>query len=154
MAGRRVLVLRELAFEREAVTEIAAAPTLDDRFRESLARNGLLHRIHRQDVRHADVVVRSAAGVGEVARDAALGVARKIEVEIHRHAELEIAEIDAGLAPALHGHHEDHAPRPLRSGRVATRTAEARAETARGEIGLAAAPQAGEAADVFRRHAG
>ena len=105
-------------------------------------------------MRHPHVVVRSAARIDEIPGNAAFGVAREIEVEIHGHAELQIAEIDAGFAPTPHGHHEDHAARPLAAARGSTGAAEAGTETAGGEVRPAAPPDSRQAARVLGRHSG
>ena len=75
-------------------------------------------------------------------------------MQVVRDADLEAAEIDARLAPALHGHHHDHAARPLRTGRAAAGAAEAGAGHADGQIDLLAAPLAGQGAHVLGRDAG
>ena len=126
-----ILEGRELRFQRRAVEEITFAFPLDDRLGEALPRDHLLHGIHGQHVRHALVVADGGSGPDKVAGDAALRIAGKIEREIERRAALQIAEVDARLAPALHRHHQDHAARPLGAGRRPAGAAEARACPAR-----------------------
>src|SRR5271165_3500912 len=75
-------------------------------------------------------------------------------MQVVRGAELEIAEIDARLAPAPHGHHHDHAARPLRSRRAAACAAESRAAHSDSQIGLLAAPHAGQGTHVLGWNAG
>jgi hypothetical protein len=124
VSGHRILEGRELRFERRAVEQIALALAVDDRVGEALPRDHLLHRIHRQHVRHALVVVDRGRRPDQVTRDAALGIAGEVEREVERRAPLQIAEIDSRLAPALHRHHQDHAARPLRARRRAARAAQ------------------------------
>jgi len=40
----------------------------------------------------------SQSGIVEITRDPAIGVTRKIEAEIERNPQLQISDIDAGLA--------------------------------------------------------
>ena len=93
-------------------------------------------------------------GVGHVAGDAALGVAREEERQIDRRAPLQIAEIHARLAQPLHRHEAHHRARPLVAGGAAAGAAEAVAEPAGGEIGALGAPLPRQRAHRARRHAG
>ena len=90
----------------------------------------------------------------QVAGHAPFGVAREIEIGVHRRAPLEVAHVDARLADTLHGDQADHHPGPLDAGGVAARPAVAVAPAAGAEIGLLPAPVAGQRADRLGGHAG
>jgi hypothetical protein len=80
----------------------------NDSVRHLLARDHLLDWIHRQDMRHALIIVERVAGPRELPGNPPVRVAREVEMHVVRSADLEAAKIDARLAPALHGHHHDH----------------------------------------------
>ena len=127
---------------------------VNDGVGQLLARHHLLDRIHRQDMRHALIIVERIAGPHEVAGNPAVRIAREVEMQVMRGADLETAEIDARLAPALHRHHHDHAARPLLPRRAAAGAAESRAGHSDSQIDLLAAPHARERAHVLGRNAG
>ena len=114
----------ELRLLRHAVPQVAGGAPGDDGVGQLLARHHLLDRVHRQHMRHALIIVERIACPGEVAGDPAVRIAGEVEMQVVRRADLETAEIDAGLAPALHRHHHDHRARPLLSGRAAACAAE------------------------------
>ena len=122
---------RELGLLGHAVPDVAGGVAVDDRVGQLLARHHLLDGIYRQDVRHALIVVDRIAGPYQVTGNPAIRIAWEIEMQVVGDADLEAAEIDARLAPALHGHHHDHAARPLRAGRAAACAAESRARSCR-----------------------
>src|SRR5260370_32019972 len=116
MTGKRVLIGRELAFHRHAVQRVSTALPVDDRLGEVLTLNLLLDGVDCGEVRHSDVVVHDRRRVYDVPRYAPVSIARKVEVEIHWRAELQVAEVYSRLSPTLHGQHLNHAACPLCSG--------------------------------------
>src|SRR6185436_10878290 len=90
----------------------------------------------------------------EVARHAAVGITREIEIEVERAAPLQIAHVDAGLAEALHRGQAHHHARPLDAGLVAAGAAVAVAPAAGRQIDALPAPLARERTHVPRRHTG
>src|ERR1700681_4963480 len=153
MTRKRVLIGRELAFHRHTVPRVSSTLPVDDRLGEVLTLNLLLDGVDCGDVRHSGVVVHHRRRVYDVPRDAPVSIARKVEVKIHWRAELQVAKVYYWLAPTLHGHHLNHAARPLRPGCRAASTAEACTGPSRAEIGPAFAPSPSEAADVLCRYA-
>src|SRR5271166_6777189 len=105
-------------------------------------------------MRHALIIVERVAGPCEVAGDPAVRIARKVEMQVDRDADLETAEIDARLAPALHAHHHDHGARPLLPSRAAAGAAETRAAHSASQIDLLAAPRTGQGSHVLGGHPG
>src|SRR5471032_2502756 len=134
MTGKRVLIGRELAFHRHAVPRVSSTLPVDDRLGEVLTLNLLLDGVDCGDVRHSGVVVHDRRRVDDVPRDAPVSIARKVEVEIHWRAELQVAKVYSWLAPTLHGHHLNHAACPLRPSCRAASTPEACASPSRTEI--------------------
>src|SRR5260370_39568741 len=153
MTGKRVLIGRELAFHRHAVPRVSRTTPVDDRLGEVLTLNLLLDGVDRGDVRHSGVVVHHRSRVDDVPRDAPVSIARKVEVKIHWRAELQVAKVYSWLAPTLHGHHLNHAARPLCSGCRSAGTAEACAGPSRAEISPAFAPSPSETSHVLSRDA-
>ncbi|NDB17352.1 MAG: hypothetical protein EB018_10755, partial [Gammaproteobacteria bacterium] len=102
VAGRGVAERKELTLDRGHVGEIAHRLALGDGLGEPHARDGLSHRAHGDDVRHALVIVGRVGAGGEFAREAALAVSWKVEVEIEWCTELQVAEVGARSTVALH----------------------------------------------------
>ena len=103
-------------------------------------------------VEHAPRELEAGGGVLAVAGDAALGVAREVEVVVDGRALRGRVDVAARLAHALHGGERDHAAAPLDAVRGAAGAAPA-AQAAGGQHGLALAPLTGERADLRRRDA-
>src|SRR5713226_8563520 len=97
MTRKRILIGRELAFHRHAVPRVSRTLPVDDRLWEVLTLNLLLDRVDRGDVRHSGVVVHDRRRVYDVPRYAPISIARKVEVEIHWRAELQVPKFTPGL---------------------------------------------------------
>ena len=150
---RRVADREELSLHRADVGGIAQRLALGDRLGQPHPRDDLPHRAHGHDVRHALVVVGGVRAVDEVAGEAALAVAREVEAEVERRAELQVAEVAARPAVALHGAEDGHHPRPLHARRAAAGAADTHAPASCAEVGLLAAPLACQCAHVAGGHA-
>ena len=87
-------------------------------------------------VEHAPGELEAGGGVLAVAGDAALGIAREVEVGVDRRALRGRPDVGAGLAHALHGGQRDHAARPLDAVRGAAGAAPA-AQSAGRQVGFA-----------------
>src|SRR5258708_38795252 len=136
MARPRIRVFGKLSLDREAVPRVALRVSLYDGFGKPLPGDGLLHRVDRDDVRHAAVVVGRARGVVQIARDSALGVPSKVKIEVLRCTDLQMAEVDPRFPPTLHRHHHDDASRPLSARLGAPCATKACADAASREISL------------------
>ena len=154
VSRRRVEEGEELPLHRRHVGDMARGLARGDRLGEPDPWDALPHRVHGHDVRHALVVVGRIRPEGQLAREGALAVAREIETEVEGRAELQIAEVDARAAPALHRAENGHHPGPLHARRGAAGAAHAHSPAARAEVGLLASPLARQGADVACRHPG
>ncbi len=154
MARHGIDDLAELVLDRLAVPHVALGLAVEDRLGELHARNLLARGVDGGQLRHALEQLHRHGGVLHVARHAALGVAGEVEVEVDRRAPLQVAEVDAGLAEALHRHQAYAHARPLDASGVAARAAVAGAPAARAEVGALGAPFAGQRADVAGGNAG
>src|SRR5262249_41746731 len=134
VAGRRVGELGELVLDRLADPAIALRLAVHHRLRHPDARDRLGVGADRRQLWHALVELDRHRGILEVARHAAVGVAREIEIEVERAAPLQIAHVDAGLAQPLHGCEAHHHARPLDAGLVAAGAAVAIAPSAGRQI--------------------
>src|SRR5262249_20570285 len=154
MAGGRVHELAELVLDRLTDPAIAFGFAFGDRLRHPDARDRLPVGIHARELRHALIELDRHGGVLEVARHAAFGVAREIEIEVERAAPLQVAHVAAGLAQPLHGGEAHHHARPLDAGLIAAGAAMAVAPAAGREIDALPAPFTRERAYVLGRNAG
>ncbi len=144
----------ELPLHGQRVPEETLGMSIDDRVGKPESRNLLGRGIHRRQLRHTLVERGRQSGVIQITGDATLGITRKIEAEVERHAQLEVADIDAGLAKPLHAHQADKHPGPLAARRIPRRAAERVAHAAGREIGAFGCPLARQRADVLGRHTG
>ena len=72
--------------------------TIDNRLGQTQPRDKLGRGVHGRQLRHPLIECGSQSGIVEITRDPAIGVTRKIEAEIERNPQLQISDIDAGLA--------------------------------------------------------